>query len=195
LQNWRGAELAAGLGKIPCVLQYRCMFTFSRYQQWAVRLALPALLLAAVIFAWQSVQGLGHSVVVITWSTASELDTAGFNLYRSLASGGLPKRVNTSLIPSTADPLTGGEYRYEDAAALPGRLYLYELEAVSLNGSRERLGQIEIRAQRGGWLELSAAGACLVFAMVLVRARKKPAASEASPAPAVPEISQPAADL
>jgi hypothetical protein len=171
------------------------MFTFSRYQNWAARLALPVLLLAAVLFGWQSLQGLRRSVVVITWSTASELDTAGFNLYRSLASGGSPERVNSSLIPSTAEPLTGGEYRYEDASALPGRLYLYELEAVSLNGSRERLGQIEIRARRGGWLELSAAGACLVFALALMRARRKPAASDASPSPAGPEISQPSADL
>jgi hypothetical protein len=90
-------------------------------------------------------QGWQRSLVTITWSTASELDTAGFNLYRNPDPEGEFERVNPALIPSRAEPLTGGEYSYADAQVLPGQVYYYELEAVNLDGSRERLGRLKYR--------------------------------------------------
>ncbi len=63
---------------------------------------------------------------LIHWSTASEGDALGFNLYRSDTPNGLKTKVNASLIPH--QPLNKGLYAYTDASAVLGRVYWYWLE-------------------------------------------------------------------
>ena len=63
------------------------------------------------VMAWRA----GHQTsVVVEWTTASELDTVGFNIYRSEIRDGEFVQVNSSLIPAASDPLTGSSYDYED---------------------------------------------------------------------------------
>ncbi|GAB4530518.1 MAG: hypothetical protein Fur0018_17870 [Anaerolineales bacterium] len=112
----------------------------------------------AAWFAWQDWQ---HAVVVIEWSTASELDTIGFNLYRSESPSGPFEQINDRVIPSAGDALTGSDYRYQDDAVVPGRVYYYELEDLSAGDAGERHGPIEIAAR--GQVGLPAALAILLF--------------------------------
>ncbi len=88
--------------------------------------------------------------VVVEWTTASELDTVGFNLYRSESPEGAQKRLNESLIPAAADSLAGSDYHFTDKQARSGRTYFYWLEDVDAQGNLSRNGPIEARADAGG---------------------------------------------
>jgi hypothetical protein len=104
------------------------------------------------------------STVKVEWTTATELNTAGFNLYRSENRDGPFDRVNPQLIPHAPDPLVGGSYIYTDTTVVAERTYYYQLEDVDFNASSTRHGPIEVKAERGGTLELFAAVFCLILA-------------------------------
>ena len=86
------------------------------------------------------------SVVVVEWTTESEVDLAGFNLYRSDSPAGPYMKVNTALIPGALDPLLGGKYAYTDTNVVAGRTYYYKLEDVELDGATTLHGPIEVVA-------------------------------------------------
>ncbi len=52
--------------------------------------------------------------MVVSWETASEVGTAGFNVYRAPLSESAVVRVNPELIPSEGDEMVGAAYRYAD---------------------------------------------------------------------------------
>lgn len=110
---------------------------------------LPALFLAlaGVVTAIFAVRDWQSAAVTVEWSTATELDTAGFHLYRAESADALPQRVTQSLIPSAADALTGGEYQFQDTGLQAGKTYFYWLEDVSAEGATKRHGPIEVVAQ------------------------------------------------
>jgi len=74
--------------------------------------------------------------VTVSWETVSNLDTRGFNLYRSESDSGPWTQLNTVLIP-VGTPLgssDGGTYTYNDTTVVPGHIYWYMLEDESLSG-------------------------------------------------------------
>jgi hypothetical protein len=79
-----------------------------------------------------------YTSVVLEWTTKSEVNTAGFNMYRAESSGGPFVQINRELIPSASDPIVGGHYVYTDTEAVAGRTYYYQLEDVELSGNRTR---------------------------------------------------------
>ena len=87
------------------------------------------------------------SVVVVEWTTESEVDLAGFNLYRSESPDGSYVKVNTALIPGASDPLLGGRYVYTDTNVVAGHTYYYKLEDVELDGTTTLHGPIEVVAE------------------------------------------------
>jgi len=110
-----------------------------------VTLLLLAGALTAARLAWQEWR---RAVVIVEWSTASELDTVGFNLYRSESEAGPYTLVNEALIPAAGDALAGSTYRYEDRNVRAGRTYYYELEDVSASGAGgTRHGPIVVQAR------------------------------------------------
>ena len=113
--------------------------------------------------------------VRVEWTTETEMNTAGFNLYRGeSADGPFDVKVNEQLIPPAADPLTGGKYQYVDKTARAGLTYYYQLEEVERNGSASTFGPISVRA--GGlawWHALVLVGlAAVAAALWLVGGRK-----------------------
>jgi len=124
------------------------------------------LLLASLIALWFAWQDWQHATVTIEWSTASELDTVGFNLYRSETPVGAFKRINPQIVPSAGDALTGSDYHYEDHDVHPGQTYFYKLEDVIANGVGEQHGPIAVKAQ--GHIGFSAAVAIFLIGMVAV---------------------------
>ena len=68
----------------------------------------------------------------VTWETATEIDNAGFNLYRASSTDGPWTQVNTGLISAKGDPVSGAQYTFTDR---PGRgTFYYRLEDVDFFG-------------------------------------------------------------
>jgi hypothetical protein len=104
--------------------------------------------LIIIVLAWPSFQ---HAEIVVQWTTASELDTAGFNIYRSDAPDGEFVRVNANIVPASPDPFTGGSYEFKDQNVIPGRTYYYILEDIDNNGVANRSKDVvKAKAERGG---------------------------------------------
>ncbi len=115
--------------------------------------------------------------VVVEWTTATEIDTAGFNLYRSEQAGGTYTKINSALIPASTDPLRGGKYRYEDRDALPGRIYYYKLEDVELDGTTTLHGPIQASAGSNSGADaailLIGAGALAIIGLAALAVRRR----------------------
>jgi hypothetical protein len=87
--------------------------------------------------------------VVVQWNTESEVDTAGFNLYRSVFMEGPFEKINQELIPASSDPFVGSSYSYDDEDVIAGQTYFYQLEDVDRTGNTSIHGPIEVTAGRG----------------------------------------------
>ena len=77
--------------------------------------------------------------VVITWSTQSELNNAGFFIKRSQQQNGRFVVVNPTMISGAGTTAEKQSYTYTDATADPNVIYYYQIEDVSLDGNRQTL--------------------------------------------------------
>ena len=77
--------------------------------------------------------------VVITWSTQSELNNAGFFIKRSQQTHGKFVIVNPTMIAGAGTTAEKQSYTYTDATADPNIVYFYQIEDVSLDGNRQTL--------------------------------------------------------
>lgn len=82
--------------------------------------------------------------VAVEWRTSSEVNLAGFNLYRmeTTAGDGSYVKLNKALIRGHSP------YVYNDRGLAAGT-YKYKLEAVDLGGKREQFGPISCEVGRG----------------------------------------------
>jgi hypothetical protein len=112
---------------------------------WIIIILISIFLVVIEVLTWIL---LPESEVKIEWSTASEIDTAGFNIYRSEYSNGEYTIVNKQLIPVSDNPMTGSSYEYNDEHVSSGKTYYYLLEDVGIDGEITRHGPIEVLAQR-----------------------------------------------
>ena len=77
--------------------------------------------------------------VVITWSTQSELNNAGFFVKRSQQRDGEFKVINAAMIAGAGTTSEKQFYTYNDTTAQPNVVYYYQIEDVSLDGNRQTL--------------------------------------------------------
>ena len=77
--------------------------------------------------------------VVITWSTQSELNNAGFFIKRSQQQNSKFVVVNPTMIAGAGTTAEKQSYTYTDATADPNIVYYYQIEDVSLDGNRQTL--------------------------------------------------------
>ena len=77
--------------------------------------------------------------VVITWSTQSELNNAGFFIKRSQQHDGEFKVINATMIAGAGTTSEKQFYTYTDTTAQPNVVYYYQIEDVSLDGNRQTL--------------------------------------------------------
>jgi len=84
--------------------------------------------------------------IEITWSTATETDLLGFNLYRSEGIEGVPVHLNeiTLQAQNLGSPLGAG-YSYLDQSAVKGVTYAYWLELIDVAGATEQHGPVIAR--------------------------------------------------
>ena len=79
--------------------------------------------------------------VVITWSTQSELNNAGFFIKRSQQKDGEFKVINTTMVPGAGTTSEKQFYTYTDMTAKGNVVYYYQIEDVSFDGDRRTLRQ------------------------------------------------------
>ena len=77
--------------------------------------------------------------VVITWTTESEVDNAGFNLRRSLKRDSGYTLLNPALIAGAGTTGERQTYTFIDTSAKPGVEHYYQIEEVSFGGKPETL--------------------------------------------------------
>ena len=77
--------------------------------------------------------------MVITWSTQSELNNAGFFIKRSQQRDGEFQIINATMIPGAGTTSEKQFYTYTDTTAQPNVVYYYQIEDVSLDGNRQTL--------------------------------------------------------
>ncbi len=70
--------------------------------------------------------------VMLIWETGTEIDNAGFNLYRAASPDGPWRKINSMLIAAEGDAISGASYTFADT---PGRgTFYYQLEDVDYFG-------------------------------------------------------------
>ena len=74
--------------------------------------------------------------VVINWTTESELNNAGFNIFRSTSRTKDFQRINPKLIQGAGTTGQRTQYQFIDKTAKPDVAYYYRLEDVDLSGTR-----------------------------------------------------------
>ena len=147
--------------------------TVGKLLLWGVFLTIVGL---AIWLLYISLDPNRTTKVVVEWTTASELDTVGYNLYRGENPSGEFIKVNKELIPSSGDALAGGDYRFIDPLVKPGKIYYYMLEDVDSLGSTQRNGPITIKTETYRWLEIVLVTALLsvaILGMVILGFRSK----------------------
>ena len=77
--------------------------------------------------------------VVLTWTTESEVDNAGFNLRRSEKRASGFTLLNPTLIAGAGTTGERQTYTFTDTSAKPGVEYYYQIEEVAFDGKRETL--------------------------------------------------------
>jgi len=81
-------------------------------------------------------------VNTLRWTTASEVDNFGFDIYRGLSEDGPFERINAEPLPGAGTIDEPQNYVFIDETIDPSRDYFYYIESISLGGIRERFSPI-----------------------------------------------------
>lgn len=84
-----------------------------------------------------------RGMVTIDWVTATEINTAGFILHRSMTADGSRVQVTQSLVAAQGNEVTGASYRITDAPGY-GTFY-YWLEDVDYSGQSGMHGAVVVK--------------------------------------------------
>lgn len=81
----------------------------------------------------------------IAWSTAAEIDNAGFNIYRATRkNGGAMIKINSSMIPALGNPFQGENYEWIDENPVLDVTNFYWLEDVNIFGESKFHGPVTL---------------------------------------------------
>ena len=80
--------------------------------------------------------------IILNWSTASEVDNAGFNLYRSESENGEYININDTIITSEGSSTQGATYEFVDTDVQNRKTYYYKLEDIDLSGKSTMHGSV-----------------------------------------------------
>jgi hypothetical protein len=91
----------------------------------------------------------GNNQVILIWETATEIDTAGFNILRAEKKGDYIMINDEGLIPAAGSATQGMSYEYIDTTAQNGKRYRYKLQEVDLIERTQEFGPVEARPKKG----------------------------------------------
>jgi len=87
----------------------------------------------------------GYGKVNIKWSTETEIDNAGFNVYRAEQADGEYVKINSALIAAKGYTTQGATYEFTDTGLKNRKTYYYKLEDIDLNGTSTMHGPVIAR--------------------------------------------------
>lgn len=112
---------------------------FSRHRRGGLRrcLSLPvaAMLLGACTAPMTAPEPLQNT---IRWTTASEIENFGYDVYRADSKDGPFQRLTSQPIAGAGTTDDVRDYVFVDASIEAGAVYYYYVESISLRGERER---------------------------------------------------------
>jgi hypothetical protein len=73
--------------------------------------------------------------VILKWSTETEINNTGFNIYRLESEDGNDIKINSPIIPSKGSSTQGASYEFIDNDVQNRKTYWYKLEDIDLNGT------------------------------------------------------------
>ena len=88
------------------------------------------------------------SEIVIRWITESEMNNAGFHIKRSTTRDGEFKII--AMIPGAGTTNERQSYTYTDKTANPNVVYYYQIECVSVDGTRQTLRMSRLKGSISG---------------------------------------------
>lgn len=118
--------------------QARATYTYGPICELAVTVGTSITPTLAVVSSFEAYEANGK--VVVQWETASEIDTAGFYLFRLDESTGNYLQINQKLVPALLTSPQGGTYSLIDRGVSPGRTYTYMLVEVEGKGTKQTYG-------------------------------------------------------
>lgn len=86
--------------------------------------------------------------LVLSWATATEVGTAGFNIYRVDPQMGSRTKVNNTIIPGLIESPQGGRYYVIDKGATAGEELTYVLEEIENRGSIKTYGPYTVLGKK-----------------------------------------------
>ncbi len=84
----------------------------------------------------------GDGQITLRWTTESEIENLGFNIYRSTNSNVKFLIINDELIPGAGSSSSRHEYEYVDKGLTNGVKYRYKLEDVDYSGNTKLHGPV-----------------------------------------------------
>ena len=88
---------------------------------------------------------ISKGAVTIKWITESEINNAGFNIKRSGTRDSEFKVINSAIIPGAGTTSERQSYTYTDKTAKPKVIYYYQLECISVDGTRQTLPTTRVK--------------------------------------------------
>lgn len=87
-------------------------------------------------------------VNTLRWTTASEVNNFGYDIYRAENPDGPFERINPQPVPGAGTSDVINRYEYIDAAIDPSLDYYYYIESISINGIRRRFTAVRPAAAK-----------------------------------------------
>lgn len=81
-------------------------------------------------------------VNTLKWTTASEVDNFGFDIYRSLSEDGPFDRITDEPLPGAGTIDEPQKYVFVDSEIDPTKDYFYYIESISLGAVREKFSPV-----------------------------------------------------
>lgn len=78
----------------------------------------------------------------LKWTTASEVDNFGFDIFRGLSEDGPFDKITTDPLPGAGTTDEPQNYVFVDDSIDPSRDYFYFIESISLGGVREKFSPV-----------------------------------------------------
>jgi hypothetical protein len=96
--------------------------------------------------------------ILLTWTTGSETENLGYNVYRCLTKDGKYEKLTAELIEGAGSSRTTQTYQFIDEDVQVGKAYFYKLEQIDFDGAKKMHGPVAVTVSKTTAVEPSTWG-------------------------------------